>query len=165
MINANRARELFNYDPETGMMRWRVSLNGRAMAGGIAGTTTARGCIQIRADGRIYLAHRIIYLIMTGDWPKKHIDHINHNPADNRWINLRDADPEINGRNQSMKRNNITGITSVYWDSRCRRWVSQIRYKGRKKHGYFGDDFFEACCARKTLELKYKFHPNHGKRL
>jgi Demerecviridae HNH endonuclease len=80
------------YDPETGIFRWP---NGR-----VAGSYTNNGYIFIGVYGLRFLAHRLAWLYMTGEWPKEQIDHINRSRSDNRWCNLREAS---NGQNSANK--------------------------------------------------------------
>ena len=113
--------------------------------------------------GKGYLLHRVIWLIETGEWPKQ-IDHINGDPADNRWTNLRNVENTRNMRNKAMFKNNTSGIMGVCWGKKGKRWYSTIYDKGKIVPLYWGLDFFEACCRRKSAELKYGYHKNHGKR-
>ena len=50
---------------------------------------------------------------MTGDWPKEMLDHINRNPADNRWCNLREVTRAENRLNSIdfVRRGLIDGAT------------------------------------------------------
>src|SRR5262245_23090214 len=104
-LTASQVRTLFDYDPETGIISWKVDRsNGRRVhthAGDPAGTVRADGYVQIHISGSIYLAHRLIWLWQTGEWPREHIDHINLDPSDNRWANLREA---TNGENMINSR-------------------------------------------------------------
>jgi hypothetical protein len=95
-LTAERVRELFEYDPETGIITWRVDrigANNRVCvhAGDPAGGIKSNGYINIRINGTDYLAHRLIWLWQTGSWPREEIDHVNRIRHDNRWVNLREA--------------------------------------------------------------------------
>ncbi len=91
-------RECFDYDPDTGVLRWKVrppehfidskwaaSWNAH-WAGQEAGIVLARGYRQVCLDYKKYLAHRIIFRIMTGVDPGELIDHRDTDPGNNRWI-------------------------------------------------------------------------------
>jgi hypothetical protein len=97
-LSAERVRYLFDYDAESGLVTWRVDRKsgdgGRRIhvrAGDRAGTIKSNGYIEIWTSGTSYLAHRLIWLWVTGDWPANEIDHINRIKNDNRWCNLRAA--------------------------------------------------------------------------
>lgn len=82
-----RVRALLRYNGATGALHWRDT-GRRADAGGGAGYPYRR----VTFDGVRYQAHRIIWLMRTGDWPTKgEVDHRNGDGFDNRWSNLRDA--------------------------------------------------------------------------
>lgn len=58
-------------------------------------------------------AHRVAYYLMTWDWPDT-IDHIDGNPKNNVWSNLRSVDTRTNNRNLHRARtNNSTGTLGV----------------------------------------------------
>src|SRR5262245_14670047 len=100
LLTAARLRKLLHYDPRTGVFTWLVDRRGRfARKGAKAGTISGNGYCQICIDCRLYLSSRLVIFWMTGKWPKRFVDHINGNKADNRWCNLREASPSQNGGN------------------------------------------------------------------
>lgn len=60
------------------------------------------------------------------------VDHINHDPLDNRRANLRLATPSQNNAN-SARRENRTGYRGVYPHRQSGRYVAQISVAGRIK--------------------------------
>jgi len=167
-LTVSRARELLSYDKSTGELRWLVSRSGAPRAGQIAGwLSPIRGNFYryVMIDKQSYSAHRLAWLIVTGEWPEAEIDHINGDGADNRWSNLRQVSSSENRRNQRRRVTNKTGVIGVHWCKSSRVWRASIKPSGEKRqYLYNGKDFFEACCARKSAEVKYDFHPNHGMR-
>lgn len=70
------------------------------------------GYRYISFRGRHYYAHRLAWLIVKGEWPKNHIDHINGVKDDNRIANLRDVSSAENHRNMKIHRSGKTcGVT------------------------------------------------------
>ena len=60
----------------------------------------------------------------------------------------------MNKTNRKGNRNNTSGITGVSFDRTKSRWVAHINTDvGRMV--FYTRDFFEACCLRKSLELKH----------
>lgn len=90
--------ELVSYEPLTGDFHWKVDA-GKVKAGGRAGTVSPRGYHVISYKLTKYQAHRLAWVIMTGDLPTDLIDHINCDKADNRWVNLREATRSQNRAN------------------------------------------------------------------
>ncbi|WP_395454812.1 HNH endonuclease signature motif containing protein [Azospirillum melinis] len=127
-----RVRELFNYDPETGIFTWRISRTGSIRVGQVAGTVRkVTGYVRIHVDGKFYYAHRLAWLYMTGEWPAEEIDHINRQGGDNRFANLRPASRAQNGGNTSIRRRNKSGVKGVSWYKRGRKWKAQIMMNGK----------------------------------
>lgn len=86
------------------------------------------GYVVIRIAGYLYRAHRLAWLYMTGEWPALAVDHVNRNPSDNRWANLRQATPRQNGANSKPR--GAHGLKGVHLHTRNRRWVAQIKKGG-----------------------------------
>lgn len=162
-LTQKRLKEILNYDPETGIFIWIKALSNRKQIGDIAGCVNGKGYIVIGINRKDYRSHRLAWLYMTGEWPKDEVDHKNHDKSDNRWQNLRAATHLENGRNQKMCTNNTSGVTGVYWFERIKKWRAYIYVDRKNKYLGFFDDFFEAICVRKSAELKYGFHENHGR--
>src|SRR5690606_3787035 len=93
---------------------------------------TSNGYLVVYAKGRLFRAHRLAWVLMTGDWPAHDIDHINRNRADNRWANLREATRGQNLRNAGTKRSSGTGLKGV--GAQGERFAAYIRLNGKKRH-------------------------------
>ena len=94
---------IFRYDPETGFLYWRHNKMGR-QHGKPAGHQSKNGYIRVMLDYRMYLAHRVIWLLSHKEWPSQHIDHIDGNPANNKLENLRDVSRSTNLLNNHIRR-------------------------------------------------------------
>ena len=72
---------------------------------------------------KTYAQHRVIWLYMTGEWPSEDVDHINLDPSDNRWENLRQVTHSENCRNNKASKKEFYG---VYWQKQNRNWIARI---------------------------------------
>lgn len=84
-VTVERLRELLDYNEKTGKFYAGSGRNFGKEVGGFHG----KGYLKIALDGVTYLAHRLAWLYVTGDWPFDVIDHINGDKKDNRIANLR----------------------------------------------------------------------------
>lgn len=139
-ITAERARELFAYDAETGSLTWRKSGKGRRLDLR-AGQIREDGYAKTKVDYQEVYNHRLIWLMVTGSWPQHHIDHINCDTSDNRWENLRDVPLPTNNENiRRPKSKNQSGYLGVDWRQDLRKFRSVITVKGRQINlGFFTD--------------------------
>jgi hypothetical protein len=129
-----RLRELLFYDPRTGTFTWRVSAGRRVHIGdATGGISKSHGYRVIGIDDRLYLAHRLAWLYMTGELPKRGIDHRDNNPSNNCWANLRPASQSQNSQNKRVHSNNQSGFKGVSRDKHGRKWVAEIVYRGRRR--------------------------------
>ena len=143
-LTAHEVRKLLDYDPETGLFRWRHREDVRPRwntryAGTVAGTlwrSRARnktGYIMIVIRCRSYRAHRLAWLYMTGEWPEDEIDHRNQNGTNNRWRNLRAATQSQNKANVPSRSHNRLGIKGVR-EVPSGRFVAAIKVPGRRRY-------------------------------
>lgn len=139
-ITAERARELFAYDPETGSLTWRKSGKGRRLDLR-AGQIREDGYAKTKVDYQEVYNHRLIWLIVTGEWPQNQIDHCDGNPRNNRWENLRDVTNATNSQNQRRPGSkNKSGYLGVSWQPAVNKFRAVITVQGRFMHlGYFMD--------------------------
>jgi hypothetical protein len=171
-----RLHELLKYDQDTGSLTWRFRpsemFGNEARAkqfntafGGREFGCMAAGYKKGMVDGRLYLAHRIIWKMVHGADPDGDIDHINGDRADNRIANLRVVTRRDNCRNVRRRKSNRSGANGVTWYPRYQKWKVRIIAKGKDTHlGYFSD-LQEAIDTRKAAEKKYGYHKNHGNRV
>jgi HNH endonuclease/AP2 domain len=96
---------LFAYDPVTGSLIWRIAPRNGVRAGDSAARPSSLGYLRAKWQKRTMKVHRVAWKIMTGFDPADEIDHINRNQADNRWVNLREADRVIQNNNRHIRRN------------------------------------------------------------
>lgn len=112
----------------------------------------------------MYLAHRLAWLLQTGDWPEFEIDHIDGDALNNRWENLRDVPSFENKKNMPLYRTSTSGVAGVRWKTDAGKWVARININGKTVHlGYYGSKE-DAVRARKFAEAEHGFHRNHGRR-
>lgn len=102
------------------------------------------GYIEIGLLGRLYRAHRLAFVYMTGEEPFHNVDHINGNRADNRWKNLRVCNQSQNMGNVGLRKNNTSGHPGVVFDKERGKWRAQIRIGGKKTNLGRFDDFEDA---------------------
>jgi hypothetical protein len=68
--------------------------------------------------------------------PGSVVDHINHDPLDNRRSNLRIGNKAINGQNRNPANlRGASGIRNVTWDKQTNKWRVFIRVDGKNING------------------------------
>jgi len=161
ILTQSRLKSLLHYCPDTGDLTWTKSRHG-VKVGSIAGYTHHTGYIMLSIDSKRYLAHRLAFLYMTGEFPENHTDHINHVRSDNRWLNLRKATRQENQKNRSIFKNNTSGHVGVSWCNRSKKWLVQININNKNTFiGHF-TDIKEAIFSRWLAEDEHGYHKNHG---
>ncbi len=155
-ISAEVARSALAYDPGTGVLVRRKDASRADRLNNLGYRVAALG-------GERHLAHRLAWLIVTGEWPAQMLDHINGDRADNRWSNLREADKSINAQNlRGPLSTNTSGFLGVSRDKRrlSRPWRAAIRIRG--KHVSLGNHETPEAAYAAYLKAKCELHPGCG---
>jgi hypothetical protein len=154
---AQRLREVFSYNPKTGIFRWlNPPPRCRSKRGDRAGIGTSHGYRKLSFEAQQVLEHRAAWLMVHGTIDERLIDHINHDRADNRIDNLRLVDHAQNVWNKSLKHS----IAYARPSSKGVRFESMIRHRGKRIFiGMFASKAeAEAAYQEKAKELRGEFH-------
>lgn len=158
--------ECFIYNSRTGKLRWKQRPKKHFMderywrifntrwGGKIAGWMSDTGYCKIDFFGKHFMAHHIIWKMMTGrDLPEAiEIDHIDQDRSNNRWKNLRKADQSEQRWNSRFYKNNTSGFRGVWLNEN--RWRAEIRKRNIVHYlGYF-DTKKEAAAAYEAAARK-----------
>lgn len=160
MLTQERLRELLHYEHDTGTFYWKVrKKQSKRRVGQIAGyvmkDSETLSYRVIKIDGRLYGAHRLVWLYITGCHPKAMLDHVNGDGLDNRFENLREASRMQNACNRRLDGRNTSGFKGVFWHKRHNKWISKIQVNRKSIHlGYF-DEPAKAHEAYKAAAAKY----------
>ena len=115
MLTQERLKQVFDYDPQTGVFVRKLKQSGVAK-GAVSGSLSKEGYLVTSVDNKIYKCHRLAWLYVTGAWPQNSIDHINGKRNDNRFENLRDIPQTQNTQNQRkpQKHNQSTQVLGTF---------------------------------------------------
>lgn len=133
MITQSRLKEILYYNKDTGAFTWKINPAKNVKAGRKAGTIDNLGYCKIAINRKRFGAHQLAFLYITGEIPKG-IDHINRNPGDNRWINLRPCTQSQNLANTLLRSNNKSGYRGVSWHKQGKKWHARIKINGVSNH-------------------------------
>lgn len=140
MLTAEILRQCLDYNPETGIFRWRMTAPLRQRIdrrGMVAGGNTGHGYLAIKIMGKLYLAHRLAWFYVHGEWPKNQIDHIDGNKSNNAIANLRDCTAAQNSARRVVKAS-IAPSRGVF--PQGPGFVARIHHGGKRHYlGYFSN--------------------------
>ena len=133
------------YLPETGELFWKQGKR----AGKPAGERSKY--YRIKLVGRLYMAHRIICKMMTGQEPPFDIDHKDRNRLNNRWNNLRLGTRvgAVWNRQLPRKINPHRGVFPT-----GKKWRARIRIGGVQHHLGTFSTVSEAAAAYEAAACK-----------
>ena len=140
----------FSYNPETGDVT--------GPSGKILRAKTGLGYLMTYVGGKSTLIHRLAWRIHYGRWPTE-IDHINGDRGDNRIINLREVTRAENLKNKRPYKCSV--YPGVWWQKDRSTWRIRVGIK------YIGqsDNLLDAVALRKTKEVEFGYHKNHGRKI
>lgn len=170
--------ELFDYSPETGELHHKprgldkfntfhaFRVFESCYSGKLAGTIETLGqsgksYVKLRIDGKYWLAHRVIWKMMTGFDPYE-IDHEDGNGTNNRWYNLRNVDSGQNARNHKLQKSSTTRHTGVYWRERDSCYQADITVNGKRMFLGNFKEIEDAVEARNKAQSNLDFAEGHG---
>jgi len=146
-------RSAFSYDYSTGKL-YRKIANGFVEQ---APSISSNGYARVGFKRRRYGAHRVVWALVTGQWPVLDIDHINGIRDDNRLCNLRHVDRSTNLENtRSAKSHNKSGGVLGVSISHKGLITSRIQTKGVNM--YLGSFKSVEAASSAYLEAKRDFH-------
>ncbi|WP_316394941.1 HNH endonuclease [Bradyrhizobium sp. 33ap4] len=118
ILTVERLRAVLDYDPISGIF---------TDAGGkVAGHIDPQGYREIMVDGRHYLAHRLAWLFMKGEWPPRGVSFWNGDRADVSWPNLRLASQSQTAMGRKARNKlGIKGVSSTKYGYRARIFMKK----------------------------------------
>lgn len=129
MVTQVRLKELLDYSSDTGIFRWRIA-RGRVKPGDIAGSLHKKtGYWQLMLNHKHYLAHRLAWFWLYGQWPNGDLDHKNSARTDNWISNLREGTPSQHSAHAKGRRDGLKGVS---WHKRNKKWQARIRKNGKQ---------------------------------
>lgn len=132
-LSAACLRKLLSYDSASGLFHWIKKPSQATAIGQVAGNTTKLGYRRVRVLKQRYMAHRLAWLYVYGEWPDGEIDHINGVTDDNSIKNLRVLTRIENQRSQfDAQVNNQSGLRGV--SKRVKGYVARILVDGVSKN-------------------------------
>lgn len=147
---------LWSYDEATGLLKWKIRPSQRTKKGYEVTSMNPDGYYTVRAMDKSHLAHRIVWLMKTEKWPDGIIDHIDGNPSNNRFDNLRDVDSSTNNFNRQKVREGAgesVCYPGVSWNEPMQRWV--VKHGSRENRStpqWSMPSLLEAMCLKKRLQ-------------
>ena len=136
-LSLEQVQSLLDLNRESGELRWTARASMGRLTQRIAGCVGGCGYQQIKIGKRVYLSHRIVWLLTHGEWPMANIDHIDGNRLNNAPINLRLANASQNRQNLAPQTKSASGLLgAIYRPGTSRRrecWESRIKLDGVSK--------------------------------
>lgn len=157
-FTADVARQFLDYDPSTGVFTRKKNTGKKFKTGTVTGHAMTNGYILITLFYKQYLAHRLAWLIMTGEWPKHQIDHIDRDRSNNKWSNLREATNKQNSENHSIRSDNTSGKTGVYFCKTKKKWKVCICHHGKSHSFGYHKNLEDAIAVRVAAERQFFSH-------
>ncbi len=147
--------DVIRYDDVTGYLYWKKQISNRIKIGDVAGSVRHDGYVTVSIFGKEYLAHRIAYYLMTCQFPEDELDHIDGNPNNNKWDNIRDS--TRSGNNQNTRGYGKLGVRNVYYRPDRNTYQVKLMVDGKRiTIGSYSDLELAELVAAEARELHHK---------
>lgn len=160
MLDAEKARELFDYDPETGIVTLKKD-HGLNKAGQRAGRPIGN-TRRISFLGIEYAEHKFIVFLVTGKMPASDfvVRHNNRINSDNRWNNLNVCKPVSRDKvsaaalknRKPSKNHDKTCVKGIHFLMDSRKYILVMEIYGEKKVIGEFDEFKQAFIRKIEIE-------------
>lgn len=137
MMTLNELKQTLSYNPNTGQFNWIGRRGGK-----VAGTVRKDGYKSVVINYEQHLLHRLAWLYMTGSWPTEFVDHIDGNPSNNSWDNLREATRAQNYINTPSRQHSKLGIKHIA------EWTNTQ-----------DTEYYRLCIVRNKTKIVNKLYP------
>ena len=154
-MTLDELKKYLSYSPETGLFTWLAKSSDKTKIGSVAGCRRTDGYIKIRIFGLSFLAHRLAWFYVHGEWPGEEIDHINRVRDDNRLSNLRSVKKRQQQQNLKLSESNTTGFTGV---SRRKNGVYRAHITKDGKFIALGAFSTPEEASKAYMDAKKKYH-------
>ncbi len=136
-LTLDRLKEMLDYDPATGVFRWKVRPHkkSRARPGDVAGASkkhpNGKDYRVIGIDGRAYQATQLAFMYVHGRWARGLVGQKDGNTADTRAENLYEMQTTADKHDLTTKEGRAR-YQRDYWDNNpgYRQNLSYKRYYG-----------------------------------
>ena len=142
------ARAAIDYRPETGEFI-------RRSTGLPCDCDHTQGYKTVMVEGKSYLAHRLAWFLVNGEWPADQLDHIDRDRANNRLSNLRPCTNQQNCWNM-QRQPGSSGVRGVHWDRQKCLWMATMRVEGKTKYLGRFKDIEDAAAAYSQAEKRHR---------
>lgn len=132
-----RLQEVMEYAPETGVFTWLKPGSNRIQAGARAGVVGANGRRYISVDSGKYMAQRLAWFYVKGEWPQGDIKQKNGDYDDCSFGNLQDISRAQNSQNRTVFSTNTSGFRGVSLSKNGRFQATIVRNYRQLHLGYF----------------------------
>ena len=164
MLTYEEVTELLEYRPDVGgsCLVWKKKAAKNTIIGSRAGcwdgSSYGRWFVRIRK--KLYRAHRVVWLLNTGNWPTNQIDHIDGNPYNNAIANLRECNQSENNQNMVSHKNATSEHIGVCFDRTRKKWMASIAVYGKNKYlGRFDNEQDAIKAYREAKAQLHAFNP------
>lgn len=157
--------ELFDYDPDTGKLFWKIRPSKSVKIGQEAGSVRVDNDGSefkiLRFNGVTKLIHHVVWEMFNGVIaPGEVIRHANKDRTDNRIENLIKMRRGSIAHGTKIRTDNSSGVKGIGFHKRSGKWVARIYVDGAPIYLGSYDKLENAAKARRQAEIKYGFTVN-----